>query len=461
MFRQLKAISGGLAIVMCGCGAEEQQDSSGVEVSGYALEATLNPSGVGESAHTSGAIDRANPFFQALGTNLRTCETCHAPGQGWTFSAEAAKRLFQKTKGTDPLFMVHDSGGNPAADNSTLEARKANYGPTTVEHAVIRFTRTMSPTAEFFATNVVDPYGFSTLTSFSAFRRPSPTANESKVPATGWAGNPVDPFVQVASTSAGATRGHEQRPDPLTTEQINAMRDLQMGVVFAQSIDWFAGRLDVDGAKGGPFNLMAQPFYPGINDLQGNDPMHPGQPFNRKVFNIYDGWAQYQGRPWWDLRAHGRAAIYRGQEIFNNREFDITGVPGLNDLLGQTTVRGTCSTCHNTPNVGGHSVHRMFDIGTADEPQCSPDLVLITLQNKVTGEQRKVCDMGRATGTGKWADLGKFRAPPLRGLAARAPYFHDGSAKDIRAVVKYHDERFNIGLNGLEKLELEQFLGAL
>jgi cytochrome c peroxidase len=460
MFRQLKAVSGGLAIFLCGCGAQDQS-SSEVEVTGSALEATLNPTGVGETVHTTGTIDRTNPFFQALGTNLRTCETCHAPGQGWTFSSAAAQRLFDQTEGTDPLFMVHDAGGNPAADNSTLAARQANYGPTTVKHAVIRFTRNLSPTAEFVATNVVDPYGFSTLTSWSSFRRPSPTANESKVPATGWAGNPVDPFIQVASTSAGATRGHEQRPDPLPTDTINAMRDLQIGVIFAQSIDYIAGRLDSDGAMGGPTNLMAQQFYPGINDLQGNDPMHPGQAFNRKVFNIYDGWAKYQNRPWWDIRALARAAIYRGQEVFNNREFDISGVAGLNDLLGQDTVRGTCSTCHNTPNVGGHSVFRMFDIGTADPPNCSPDLVLVTLQNKVTGAVRQTCDTGRANGTGKWADIGKFRAPPLRGLAARAPYFHDGQARDIRAVVQYHNDRFNIGLNPIEKLELEYFLMAL
>jgi hypothetical protein len=136
----------------------------------------------------------------------------------------------------------------------------------------------------------------------------------------------------------------------------------------------------------------------------------------------------------------------------------MTGVPGLNDLLGPGHRAGTCSTVPNTPNVGGHSVHRMFDIGTADPPQCSPDLVLITLQNKVTGAVRQTCDLGRATGTGKWADIGKFRAPPLRGLAARAPYFHDGQAKDIRAAVNYHDQRFNIGLNAIEKLELEYFL---
>jgi cytochrome c peroxidase len=48
--------------------------------------------------------------------------------------------------------------------------------------------------------------------------------------------------------------------------------------------------------------------------------------------------------------------------------------------------------------------------------------------------------MGRG-GNGTWADLASFRAPPLRGLAARAPYFHDGQAKTIRKVIRY----FNSG----------------
>jgi cytochrome c peroxidase len=385
MFKRFNVVSGGFILLLGGCGTEGATGSE-VELSGYALEAAVNPAGIGESAHTSGVIDRTNPFFQALGANLRTCETCHAPGQGWTVSANATKRMFDDTDGLAPIFMIHDAGGAATMDISTLDARKAAFA-TTVDRGVIRFTRTISPTAEFLVASVVDPYGFSTPTSVSAFRRPSPTANESKVPATGWAGGPTDPFTQVASTSIGATRGHEQRVDPLPTETVNAMRDFQIGVVFAQSFTWLAGRLDDDGAKGGAANLLAQPFYVGINDIQGNDPM--GHPFTRKVFDLYDAWASNASAPWWDVRAAARGAIYRGQEIFNNREFDISGVAGLNDVLGQTVVHGTCSTCHNAPNVGSHSVFRQFDIrrpaelrqrhpahhpGEQDHPRTAPDL---------------------------------------------------------------------------------------
>ena len=50
---------------------------------------------------------------------------------------------------------------------------------------------------------------------------------------------------------------------------------------------------------------------------------------------------------------------------------------------------------------------------------------------------------------------------PLRGLAARAPYFHDGQAKTVKDVIQYHDARFNIGLSHKETKDLEAFLNAL
>lgn len=102
----------------------------------------------------------------------------------------------------------------------------------------------------------------------------------------------------------------------------------------------------------------------------------------------------------------------------------------------------------------------MFDVGTANPPNCSPDLPLLTLQHKTTNDIRKTCDMGKG-GNGFWADVGSFRAPPLRGLAARAPFFHDGQAANLKQVVDYFNQRFSIGLNHHQKKDLRAFLGAL
>jgi cytochrome c peroxidase len=63
--------------------------------------------------------------------------------------------------------------------------------------------------------------------------------------------------------------------------------------------------------------------------------------------------------------------------------------------------------------------------------------------------------------TGKWADIGKFKGPILRALAARAPYFHNGSAETLEEVVEFYETRFNIGLTAREKADLVAFLRAL
>jgi cytochrome c peroxidase len=46
----------------------------------------------------------------------------------------------------------------------------------------------------------------------------------------------------------------------------------------------------------------------------------------------------------------------------------------------------------------------------------------------VSNEGRRTPDPGRALVTGKCGDIGAFKVPTLRGVAARPPFFHDGSA---------------------------------
>ena len=70
-------------------------------------------------------------------------------------------------------------------------------------------------------------------------------------------------------------------------------------------------------------------------------------------------------------------------------------------------------------------------------------------------------DPGRALITGKWSDIGKFKGPTLRALAPRAPYFHNGSAKDLNEVVDFYNTRFGIGFTDQEREDLVAFLKAL
>jgi cytochrome c peroxidase len=75
-----------------------------------------------------------------------------------------------------------------------------------------------------------------------------------------------------------------------------------------------------------------------------------------------------------------------------------------------------------------------------------------------TGETLQTTDPGRALVTGKWKDVGRFKGPILRSVAARAPYFHNGSAPDLRAVVDFYDTRFGVGFTTAEKADLVAFL---
>lgn len=63
--------------------------------------------------------------------------------------------------------------------------------------------------------------------------------------------------------------------------------------------------------------------------------------------------------------------------------------------------------------------------------------------------------------SGNCADIGKLKGSILRGLAARAPYFHNGSAATLTDVVNFYDQRFNIGFTARQRQDLVNFLNTL
>ena len=73
-------------------------------------------------------IDLGGPFFQSLGTNGRSCASCHQPAQGWAISAEEVKARFELTRGLDPIFRTNDgSNCDHNIDTSTLQGRRKAY----------------------------------------------------------------------------------------------------------------------------------------------------------------------------------------------------------------------------------------------------------------------------------------------------------------------------------------------
>jgi hypothetical protein len=417
-----------------------------------ALERTHNRAGIGEAAHASGVIDHTNPFFLELGINGRTCATCHDPRTGYGLSADLAEELFERSGGLDPLFRIHDAGNRPDADISTVDARRAAFS-ITIKKGLIRAVVRVPATAEFEVLAVDDPYGWSTPQAFSRFRRPPAMTAEGRISSTTWTGV-ADVRATVVNLMNVGSKGHAQRPTDVPLEQCTAGADFAMNLVFAQSIDRVAGPLDADGATGGPANLLAQPFVPGIND-----PAVTGD-FKPVSFDLFEAWEDIDEHDD-SRRAKKRAQIAEGEEIFYTHDITITGVAGLNDALGMPVIHGACSTCHNAQNVGNHSTLRLMNIGIADGARRTADIPLVTLRNKATGQVVTTTDLGRAQSTGLWADLGKMKVPPLRGLASHAPYFHNGSAESVKDVVRFYQRRFGFHLSKSEEAALMAFLLAL
>src|SRR5678815_2128509 len=54
---------------------------------------------------TLGSLDLSNAFFQSLGTNGRSCASCHAVSDAWSISAAHVQQRFQDTQG--PVSYTH------------------------------------------------------------------------------------------------------------------------------------------------------------------------------------------------------------------------------------------------------------------------------------------------------------------------------------------------------------------
>jgi len=443
-----------------------------------------DPSGVVRTyVAGGGSIELTNPFFQSLGTNGRSCGTCHQPSDAMSVSAAHVQMRFDQSQGLDPIFRTNDgSNCDHSIDVSTLSGRQAAYSLLRTR-GLIRVALALPTVRDFEVTAVHNPYGCGEVDTLSMYRRTLPATNlrylttvmsDGRESSTQTGTTPINGenypqslMSDLAHQAVDATTGHAQAKLPGPTQvQQQAIVALEMGLSSAQSEDHGAGTLTAQGAIGGPQAISLQNFFIGINDPVGLDPTNPiPLHFNTTIFSLFDAW-----------NGHGdphRQSIFRGQQIFNTRTFTITGVAGLNGatfsngVTAPQSLVSTCGVCHDSPNIGNHSVAAPLNIGVADPPGGNnvldtSYLPLITLcQTPALTTCVQTTDPGRALITGNFADASKFKGPVLRGLAARAPYFHNGSAQSLMDVVTFYDSRFHIGFTAREKADLAAFLSAL
>jgi cytochrome c peroxidase len=422
-----------------------------------------------------------NAFFQNLGTNDRTCFTCHQPQNSWTVSSASVSARFEASGGTDPIFRLVDGATCPSDKVKTLADKRKAY-KLLIAKGLIRIglpiPMPMPPALplQFEVTKVDDPYHCTTLTSptagmLSMYRRPLPSTNLGFLSAIMFDGR--EPSLQSQAMDATLTHAQGNPPGP-TMDQVNQIVAFETGIasktgIFtAQVFDNEAHSLHARNATGGPRALFAElsKFFIGIND-----PINPpGGVFDPNIFDLY--------KPWQSLRGTGeetqdRLSVARGEEVFNTIKINITGVAGLNDDLKMPSISGFCGTCHDTPNVGDHSVKAPLNIGIANAGEANnplppaldisglPVFTLTCTAGPLAGQTFVVTDPGRALISGQCKDIARFKGPILRGLAARAPYFHNGSAATLLDAVNFYDQRFNIGFTDQQKEDLVNFLKTL
>lgn len=482
---------------------------------------TYNPGGGTSPSPTKTAT---NAFFASLGTNGRTCGTCHQPASGMSINRNTILARFIATAGQDPLFAPVDGADCPKSVPAG-HTRPSYYGGRLGEGkdmvsahslllnrgvfriflpvpATIPLTfgpngpdpRSNKPT-EFSVEVVNDPngcntdpvYAFSptdpTTRVLSNYRRPLVSTNLKYVTTitaipgfAGPGGNIMwdgrEPTL--SSQAIDATLGHAQAINPPSDAATAQMVDFETYLFSAQSYDQMAGSLMGGGATGGPQALAAIA------------PAQAGPLTNTPVFSQFNAWSNVVGQ---SPDAARKRSIYRGQQIYNTRQFTIANIAGFNDAAGlNPNPFGTCGTCHSTLADGSDSFpNAQHALGVGGQgadlggPAPARDLPIfkVTCDHPVftdgseflgygpDGKSRPigftvfVNDLGRAGVSGLCEDIGKFTVAPLRGLASHPPYFHDGSAQSMMDVVNFYDQRFHIGYTPQDKQDLVNFLNAL
>lgn len=432
---------------------------------------------------------QTHPFFRALGGNGRACVTCHQPGDGMSLSAASAVARWDQYGASDPLFAAIDGSNCPDLPQDSKDSHSL-----LIDKGLIRIARPWPPldTAgkaikpDFDITVVRDPTGCnvsarwglkSAHPTVSVFRRPRMVANLKYILAIGFNDDPksglplpIDPqtgtpsshnlladgrFLSLDGQMRDAAGGHLQMLEALSPEDRKRLVDFEMSVFAAQQTDSLGGSVDAEGTAGGPRVLADSP---------------PGRLGSRgvKVWSEFDPWLKATGDGS-EPEAQFRASVARGAKLFREKTFLITDSQGINAPIGfGNPVRNSCVFCHNMSRIGMDVAPGQVDLGTTTIPFADPQPDLPLFRITCRGEPHPFYgavilthDPGYALTTGRCADVGRITLQSLRGLSARAPYFSNGSAKDIAAIVDYYNRRYNIGYTPQERQDLINLLSVL
>jgi hypothetical protein len=442
--------------------------------------------------NSSGPLNtKGHPFFEPLGTNGRACVTCHQPANAMTISAASIRERWSATQGKDPLFAAVDGSNCP-----DLPQEKESSHSLLLNRGLIRLAIPWPPEKgkpEFSIEVVSDPTGCNASAGYglhsahpavSVFRRPRMAANLKYVT------NPHPQFAlklggladldpetsepvsmnfmadarepSLRSQARNAVLQHEQGKQALSDATLERLVEFEKQVYAAQIVDAKAGEL---AEAGGPPALGPRAMAGHRTGVLGDNDYDP-------VFQLFDAWKQ----PGQSAQAEFRASVARGNDIFMFRQFWLRDATHINSIGLGNPLKRTCATCHNAQMTGQDLSAGWVDLGTTNYPTWTePPLYSESRELpvfKITcdhdapphpylGRVIYTSDPGRALISGRCIDVGSIVMQQFRGLAARAPYFSNGSMKSLRELVDFYDRRFDMKLTELEKQDLVNFLGVL
>lgn len=462
-----------------------------------------NPAGQLGYIHAKGEFNtKGHPFFEASGSNGRACVSCHQPVNGMSVSVNTLNQRWEETAGKDPVFAAIDGSDNPKLPQHLKSSHRL-----LLTRGLFRIALPWPATSdqgkpvqpEFTIEVVHDPTGVnldpdlglkSANPKISVYRRPRPVANMSYVMSPDPRFNiktgilaAKDPetgkvvgmnmladsrFYTQKSQALDAYFGHMEGQNGLTEAELTKIIDFENNWFMAQSHDKWGSPL-ADNGK--PAGIGPEAMQKGKTHVLGNNRFDP-------IFHHMHEWqsdSSFSSNLNLAQRSF-RKSVARGNDIFMYRQFWIRDVTHINSVGLGNPVRRSCATCHNSQMTGMDIAPGWVDLGTTNYP---------TWTENVTGFEKSelpvfkctcksdapahpflgrviyTTDPGRALVTGKCIDIGSITMQQFRGLSARAPYFANGSAKNLLELVDYYDRRFDMKLNSQEKEDLVNFLSAL
>jgi hypothetical protein len=455
--------------------------------------AYANPSGALSILNEAGAVSsESHAFFTSIGSNGRACVTCHQPANGMSVSADALQARWAATAGADPVFAAIDGSNCPSLPqqdpashslllNKGLVRIFRAWPPRTAEGAVIKPEFSVEVVSDPAGCNLDPKYGLkSAKPQISVYRRPRPVANLKYALSYGFVFEPKNGLPLPLDAKTGlrysgnlmadqrdrtleeqmldAMASHLERREPPSALQVEQIKSFESQVYAAQSVDRNGGLLSEGGASGGPAALSTAK----AGELKSS------QHLQWSEFLAWQNAAQDGATS--EAQKAFRLSVARGAATFRDRTFLISDSAGLNSMNFGNPTRDSCNFCHNMTRTGMDVAPGQVDLGTTNLPFAdpAPELPLFKLTcdakypaHPFLGRVIYTHDPGFALTTGKCIDIGKITIQSMRGLAARAPYFSNGSARTLRDVIDFYDRRYNIGYTEQEKQDLTNLMNVL